>query len=120
MAHFAQLDENNAVIAVNVIADADCLDDNDKESETVGIAFCKSLWGSDTIWKQTSYNGNIRKNYAGIGFTYDSTKDAFIAPKPYNSWVLNETTCDWEAPTAYPDDGNYYVWDEDTTSWVAD
>jgi len=120
MAHFAQLDENNKVIAVNVIANADCLDSDNNESETVGIAFCKSLWGSDTIWKQTSYNSNIRKNYAGIGYTYDSTRDAYISPKPYNSWVLDETTCKWEAPTAYPDDGNRYVWNEDTLSWVAD
>ena len=67
---------------------------------------------------QTSYNGNIRKNFAGIGYTYDLARDAFIAPKPYASWVLNETTCRWEAPTPYPDDGNSYSWDESTTSWV--
>ena len=117
MAHFAQLDENNQVIAVNVIADADCLDDNEKESETVGIAFCKSLWGSETIWKQTSYNGNIRKNYAGIGYTYDQTRDAFIPAKPFNSWILNETTCLWEAPIAYPTDGEMYQWNETNQQW---
>ena len=74
MAHFAQLNDSNVVISVNVIADADCLDDNGNESEAIGIAFCKSLWGSDTNWKQTSYNNNIRKNFAGIGYTYDQTE----------------------------------------------
>ena len=117
MAHFAQLDENNNVIACNVIANSDCLDGDGNESEAVGILFCKSLWGNDTTWKQTSYNGNFRKNYAGIGYTYDKTRDAFIAAKPYASWALVEDTCQWKPPTDYPDDGKTYKWNEDTTSW---
>lgn len=117
MAHFAQLDDSNVVLHVNVIADADCLDGDGNESEAVGIAFCKSLWGADTDWKQTSYNETIRKNYAEVGSTYDASKDAFIPIKEFPSWVLNDTTCKWEAPTSKPDDGKYYGWDEDTTSW---
>tara|TARA_R100000900_G_scaffold77709_1_gene61428 strand:+ start:632 stop:988 length:357 start_codon:yes stop_codon:yes gene_type:complete len=116
MAHFAQLDSNNVVTNVIVVDNSDIVDGNGDESEAIGIQFCVNLLGG--TWKQTSYNGNIRKNYAAIGYTYDSTKDAFIPPKPFNSWTLNETTCIWEAPTSYPDDGNIYYWDEDTTSWV--
>ena len=119
MAHFAQLDENNIVTQVIVVSNDDIKDSEGNESELTGIAFCKSLLGPNTIWKQTSYNNSIRKNYAGIGFTYDATLDAFIAPKPYNSWILNETSCIWEAPVAYPNDGNMYAWDEETTSWVS-
>ena len=118
MAHFAQLDENNIVTQVIVVSNDDIKDSEGNESELTGIAFCKSLLGPNTIWKQTSYNNSIRKNYAGIGFTYDATRDAFIAPKPYNSWILNETSCIWEAPVTYPNDGNVYAWDEETTSWV--
>ena len=118
MAHFAQLDENNNVIACNVIANSDCLDDDGNESEAVGILFCKSLWGNDTTWKQTSYNGNFRKNYGTVGCVYDSTKDAFIPIKEFSSWVLNETTCKWEAPVTYPDDGELYRWNEASTNWV--
>jgi hypothetical protein len=119
MAHFAQLDENNIVTQVIVVSNDDIKDSEGNESELTGIAFCKSLLGPNTIWKQTSYNNSIRKNYAGIGFIYDATLDAFIAPKPFNSWILNETTCRWEAPIAYPNDGNMYAWDEETTSWVS-
>ena len=118
MAHFAQLNENNIVTQVIVVSNEDIKDSIGNENEEVGIAFCKNLLGRDTIWKQTSYNNSIRKNYAGIGFTYDATRDAFIAPKPYNSWILNETTCLWEAPVAYPNDEKMYAWDEETTSWV--
>ncbi len=118
MAHFAQLDENNIVTQVIVVGNEDVKDSDGNESELTGIAFCKSLIGSNTIWKQTSYNANIRKNYAGIGFTYDETRDAFISPKPYASWTLNETTCRWEAPVAHPNDGELYSWDEENTSWV--
>ena len=118
MAHFAQLDENNIVTQVIVVSNEDIKDSIGNENEEVGIAFCKNLLGRDTIWKQTSYNNSIRKNYAGIGFTYDATRDAFIAPKPYNSWILNETSCIWEAPVSYPNDGNMYAWDEETTSWL--
>ena len=117
MAHFAQLDENNFVTQVIVVHNNDC-QINGVESEDAGIVFCKSLFGVATKWKQTSYNGNMRKNYAGIGYTYDAARDAFIAPKPYVSWLLNETTCLWDAPTPYPNDGKPYRWDEPTTSWI--
>jgi hypothetical protein len=113
MSHFAQIDENNIVTQVIVI-----------EQDVVDTG----LFGDPASWVQTSYNtyGGVhsqggtplRKNYAGIGYTYDSTRDAFIPPKPYNSWVLNEDTCLYEAPTSMPDDGKMYSWDEDTTSWV--
>jgi hypothetical protein len=116
MAHFAQLDENSVVLQVIVVNNSECLDGNGIESEAVGVAFCQSLLGGN--WKQTSYNGTIRKNYAGIGYTYDSGRDAFIPPKPYASWLLNETTCLWDSPIPYPTDGKNYQWDEPTTSWV--
>jgi len=115
MAHFAQL-ENNIVKQVIVVSNQDILDENGQESEEKGIAFCSNLLGG--TWKQTSYNGKIRKNYAGIGYTYDEVRDAFIPPKPYNSWLLNESTCQWESPIPYPNDNKFYVWDEETTSWV--
>jgi hypothetical protein len=118
MAHFAKLDENNVVLEVNVIDNKNLLDSNGIEQEEVGVAFLVQWSGGYTNWKQTSYNGNIRKNYAGIGYTYDATRDAFIPPKPYASWLLNEDTCVWESPVPYPNDGNYYVWDEATTNWV--
>jgi hypothetical protein len=116
MAHFAQLDDTNVVIQVIVVHNNELLD-NGVESEAKGIAFCKSLYGEATRWRQTSYNGNIRKNYAGIGHTYDQGRDAFIGPKPYPSWSLNESTCRWDPPVAYPNDGKLYSWDEATTSW---
>jgi len=115
MAHFAEINASNEVIRVVVVANNELLDGNGNEQESLGATFCNTLFGG--TWKQTSYNGNIRKNYAGIGFTYDSTRDAFIPPKPYASWTLNETTCLWEPPTAMPDDGNMYKWNESTTSW---
>ena len=115
MAHFAQI-ENNLVTQVIVVNNEDVLDGDDNELESVGAQFCTDLLGG--TWKQTSYNGNIRKNYAGIGDTYDSTRDAFIAPKPYPSWTLVEDTCQWTAPTGCPDDGNKYEWNEDTLAWV--
>jgi hypothetical protein len=115
MAHFAQLDANNVVTQVIVINNNELLD-NGVESEAKGIAFCQSLF-PDTNWKQTSYNGNIRKNYAGVGFTYDSQRDAFIPPKPFASWVLNEDTCQWSSPTPYPQDGEMYFWSEENGSW---
>lgn len=118
MAHFAKLDANNVVLEVNVVNNSDLLDSNGNESEAVGIAFLVQWSGGYPYWKQTSYNGNIRKNYAGIGYTYDPVRDAFIPPKPYASWVLNEDTCRWDAPTPYPTDGKRYAWDEATTSWT--
>ena len=117
MAHFAQLDENNVVLQVIVVANEELME-NGVESEHKGIAFCKTLLGADTNWVQTSYNATIRKNYAGIGFTYDEERDAFIAPKPFPSWVLNEETCIWEAPIAKPTDNKLYTWDESTVSWI--
>ena len=115
MAHFAQLNEQNIVTQVIVVANEELLEDG-IESEEKGVAFCQSLFGG--TWKQTSYNGNIRKNYAGIGDTYDSDRDAFIAPHPYPSWTLVEETCRWVSPVSYPTDGKYYNWNESTLTWV--
>lgn len=117
MAHFAQLDESNIVIEVIVINN-DVIMIDGQESEDAGIVFCKSLYGVDTRWRQTSYNSNFRKHYAGIGYTYDPVLNAFIPPKPYPSWLLNTETCNWEAPVPYPQDGKMYSWDESTLSWV--
>lgn len=116
MAHFAQLDANNVVLQVIVVNNADTADENGVEQESIGIAFCENLLGG--TWIQTSYNANMRKNYAGIGFTYQADIDAFVPPQPYPSWVLNPDTAQWEAPVPYPNDGKYYVWDESTLSWV--
>ena len=102
MSHFAKIDNNNIVEQV-IVAEQDFIN-----SGAVGDSF---------LWVQTSYNGNFRKNYAATGFTYDKTRDAFIPPKQYESWTLNETTCQWEAPVAYPDDGNQYTWNETTQTW---
>lgn len=115
MAHFAQL-ENGIVTKVIVVSNKDILDENGQESEQKGIDFCSHLIGG--TWKQTSYNGKIRKNYAGVGYTYDEGRDAFIPAKPFNSWVLDETTCKWKSPILYPTDGKMYIWNEDTTSWT--
>jgi len=117
MAHFAKLDENNVVLEVNVVNNNDLLQDG-VESEAKGIQFLVDWSGGYTNWKQTSYNGNIRKNYAGIGYTYDAQRDAFIPPQPFPSWGLNESTCLWDAPTPMPNNGQRYYWDEPTTSWV--
>ncbi len=116
MAHFAKLDENNNVLAVHVLVN-DVITIDGNESEQAGIDFLTNLHGHNK-WKQTSYNRTFRKNYAGIGYTYDYARDAFIPPKPYQSWILNETTCIWEAPVTYPTDGKVYNWSEITTSWV--
>ena len=102
MSHFAKIDSNNIVTDV-IVAEQDFIN-----SGAVGDSF---------LWIQTSYNGNFRKNYAGIGFTYDKERDAFIPPKPYLSWTLNEDTCLWEAPVEYPTDGNMYEWNEITQAW---
>jgi hypothetical protein len=114
MAHFAQL-ENNIVTKVIVVANQDILDKNGQESEQKGIDFCSNLLGG--AWLQTSYNNRIRKNYAGVGYIYDEGRDAFIPPKPFNSWLLDETTCQWKAPIDMPTDDKKYSWNEDTTSW---
>jgi hypothetical protein len=116
MAHFAELDANNVVQRVIVVANKDTADANGNEVESIGVAFCQKLFGG--TWVQTSYNGNKRKNYAGVGYTYNADIDAFVPPKPYTSWVLNEDA-QWEAPVAMPDDGQMHSWDEDSQSWVA-
>jgi hypothetical protein len=117
MAHFARLDENNVVVEVIVVKNAVINDLPFPESEPLGVEFCRSLFGSDTVWVQTSYNNNFRTRYASISGVYDPIKDVFIYPKPFPSWVLNEDTTEWEAPVPYPDDGNFYTWNESTLSW---
>jgi len=116
MSHFAELDENNVVKRVIVVADKDTADANGNEVESIGVAFCQKLFGGN--WKQTSYNGNIRKNYAGIGYAYHADIDAFVAPKPYPSWTL-DANAQWQAPVPMPTDGEMYSWDEAAQSWVA-
>lgn len=125
MAHFAELDQANVVTRVIVVSNEDTHDINGVENEELGIAFCRRLFGLNTNWKQTSYNGNIRFRYAGIGYTYDANLDAFISPKPYPSWILDTTTADWKAPIPQPEltpaeiaAGYYYTWDEDNQNWV--
>ena len=116
MAHFAQLNEENLVTQVIVVANQDTADKDGVENEAIGIEFCTNLLGGK--WKQTSYNANIRKNYAGVGYKYDAALDAFIPPQPFASWTLNNETAQWEAPTPYPTDDKRYTWDEATTAWV--
>lgn len=118
MAHFAQLDENNIVIQIIVVDNSTINNLPFPESEAIGIAFCQSLFGINTIWKQTSYNNNFRVRYAGIGFTYDTDLDAFIIPKPYPSWILNTQTYFWDPPIPYPNDGQRYSWNETTQTWI--
>ena len=115
MAHFAEIDQFGKVKRVIVVANSDTADASGVEKEHIGAAFCEKLFGG--TWKQTSYNGNFRKNYAGIGYAYDATRDAFIPPQPFPSWTINEATCQWQAPTPMPQDGKRYSWDEATTSW---
>ena len=121
MAHFAELDENNVVLQVIVVHNNELIDETGQESEAKGIAFCQSLFGGS--WLQTSYNGNIRKHYAGIGYTYDAALDAFIPPQPYLSWTLDADS-NWQPPVPYPTDAGtgeppkMYSWDEATQSWV--
>ena len=130
MASFAKI-ENNIVITVVSVVNEVLKDSNGIEKEQLGINFLKTLYNEpNAIWKQTSYNthGGIhsnggtpfRKNHAGIGYNYDETRNAFIPIKPYNSWILNETTCNWEAPVAYPVDSNVnnrYKWNEEILNW---
>lgn len=117
MAHFAELDQNNIVLRVIVVADKDTSDNNGVEKEYIGKAFCEKLFGGN--WIQTSYNNNFRKRYAGIGYTYNQSLDAFIPPKPYPSWILNNITAEWVAPLPMPEDGQKYMWNEETQSWIA-
>jgi hypothetical protein len=134
MAHYAKIGINSKILSVEVVADADTYNADNQEDETVGIQFLERIHGWP-LWKKCSYNtrggkhydtdGNestdqskaFRKNYPGIGYTWDEDRDAFYAPKPFNSWILNETTCLWEAPVAMPDDGQEYFWNEDITNW---
>ena len=139
MAHFAQLDENNVVTQVIVVDNSDTADDNGVEAESIGVAFCQSLLGADANWKQTSYNGNMRGNYAGIGMTFMTgvatlgvgSTDVFMPEQPYASWTISTTEARWEAPLTEPtltDEqraaGSYYTWDEsayqadNTTGWT--
>ena len=122
MAHFAKINSDNIVTEVVVINNSVILDKDGNEQESLGVAFCTQLYGAGT-YKQTSYNSKIRKNMAAIGATYDSTRDAFIRPKRYSSWILDESTCRWKPPVDEPSDsetkgGNVlYQWDESSTSW---
>ena len=140
MAHFAQLDENNVVTQVIVVGNSDTADVNGVESENIGVAFCQSLLGAETNWKQTSYNGNMRGNYAGIGMKYMSgvatlgvgSTDVFMPEQPYASWTISTTEAVWvsplgDAPTLTAEQeaaGSYYTWDEsayqadNTTGWT--
>ena len=115
MAHFAELDANNVVLRVIVVGNRDTSTPDGTEVESIGVAFCQRLFGGD--WVQTSYNGNFRKRYAGIGYTYDTALDAFIAPQPYPSWTLDPVTTNWVAPVPYPTDDKNYIWNESTQSW---
>jgi hypothetical protein len=117
MAHYARLDSLNNVIHVHTLNNSVIEDMEGKEQEQLGFEFLTQHNGGVGWYKQTSYNGNFRKNYAGIGYTYDSVRDAFIPPKPYSSWILNEDNCLWDAPVAIPDDDNKYTWNEETTNW---
>lgn len=110
MAHYAKISTNNIVEEVVVIAN-EC-----EPTEEAGIAFCQELFGGGN-WKKTSYNGSIRKNFAGPGYIYDPKRDAFIPPKPYSTWVFDEATCLWEPPVPLPDLTNMYEWDDITASW---
>ncbi len=114
MAHFAKI-ENGIVTQVLVVANVELLEDG-IESEAKGVQFLESLFGSGT-WVQTSYSGSMRKNFAGIGYSYDAGRNAFIAPKPYPSWSLNEDTCRWDSPIPYPTEGGPYIWNEETQTW---
>jgi hypothetical protein len=121
MAHFAQLDENNIVTRVIVVSNNDCLGPNGQESEAVGVAFCQKLLGADTRWKQTSYNNNFRRQYAGQGFMYYEPLDVFVEPKPYPSWTLDQTTATWLPPVPKPTVPDIYdlIWDEENQEWDA-
>jgi hypothetical protein len=127
MAYFAKLGTGNIVEQVISINNAVITDSNGVEQEQLGVDFINKLYNTRDVWKQTSYNtyGGVhslggtpfRKNYAGIGYQYDQQRDAFIPPKPYNSWILNEITCLWDAPVARPNDGNIYKWNEEILNW---
>jgi hypothetical protein len=116
MAHFAKLDDSNIVLEVVVVNNLELLDSNGQENEELGIAFLSAQFGH-VNWKQTSYNGNFRKNYAGIGYTYNLELDAFITISPFASWLLDVDTCTWVPPVPYPSDGAFYNWNEQEQQW---
>jgi len=118
MAHFALLDETNTVTRVDLVEDHHCTDIHGKVVEDRGIAFLKSIYGENSNWKQTSYTGRIRKNFAGCGFSYDPSIDAFIPPKPHSSWILDQNTATWWAPKPKPDMEKWYEWNEETLDWI--
>lgn len=125
MAHYALINKDTNIV-INVIAGVDeNITQTDLDGSQIGGSseaweefYASRPWFKNVYCKRTSYNNNIRKNYAGIGYTYDAGRDAFIAPKPFDSWVLNEDTCHWQAPVAYPTDGKLYLWNEETTQWI--
>jgi hypothetical protein len=118
MAHFAKLDENNIVLEIHVVHNNELLDENGNESEAKGIEFLTQWSGGYTRWKQTSYNGNFRKHYAGVGYTYNAVRDAFIPPQPYPSWTLDDDA-NWQPPVPMPTDDQRYSWNESTQTWDA-
>ena len=118
VAHFAKITETNTVTQVVVVNNNDVGNLDFPTSEPLGQNFLAIFYGDNSVWRQTSYNGKFRKNFAGIGYFYDEKRDAFIAPQPYPSWILDENTCRWEPPAPYINDGNVYRWDEETQSWV--
>ncbi len=118
MAHFAKMDDNNVVLTVNVVANETVNNLSFPESEPVGVSFLTEWSGGYVNWKQTSYNAKFRKNFAGVGYTYDDALDAFIPPKPYISWILNTNTYQWDPPIPYPNDEKNYYWDEQIQNWA--
>jgi hypothetical protein len=117
MAHFAELDENNKVLRVIVVRNEEINNEEGLKGEAIGINYCKSLYGEETLWAQTSYNSTFRKNFACVDSVLDTTRNAFVFPKPFESWILDEETCRWEAPIPMPTDDKGYDWDEPTLSW---
>ena len=111
MAHFAKLGVGNIVNRVEVVSNDIAV------NEQAGVDFLNNLYKTRDVWNQTSYNGNMRKNFAAIGYTYDESRDAFISPQPYPSWILDEDTCIWKAPIEVPSDDKHYFWDESSKSW---
>jgi hypothetical protein len=120
MAHFAKLGKGNIVEQVVVVNNDVITDSNGQEQEQLGIDFLNNMYGTNDIWKQTSYNNSFRKNFASKGSKYDKNRDAFIEEKLFSSWILNETTCRWEAPVVKPDDGKFYDWNEENQQWDLD
>jgi hypothetical protein len=119
MAYFANIDDDGVVLGVISVSNL-VVGEPEKtfpETEQVGVEFINNTLGLSGTWKQTSFNRNFRKNYAGIGYVYDESRDAFIPQRPFPSWTLNELNCLWESPVPYPNDGKEYEWDEKTISW---